>query len=206
MKSMKQLLFEDLLNFTREDLENIQPHIWWDSVPNDAVKHYVKEIYDEQKPLVKVSHLRTKCGERYLDISFYQSKEDMEKPYILGKDEYYIEVFLLSTDDEYEWKDNNPKFKIEDIIFKKIRKVSDIYNITNLCEEFSYELGNDLFKTINLENDTYGDGESNLTDRLMNTLNERKNSGVGNEFLSDWVLFTAYNGLSFIYHEDDIKE
>lgn len=202
---MNKKMYDDLLNFKREDLENIQPHIWWDSTPNDAVKHYAKGIYDDNDTLVKVCHLGAKYGERYLDISFYQRKDDMEKPYILGKDEYYIEVFLSSTDDEYEWEDSNPKFKIEDIIFKKIRKVSDIYNITNLCEEFSYELGNDLFKTINMENDTYGDGESNLTNRLMSTLNERKDSGVGNEFLSDWVLFTTYSGLSFIYHEDDIK-
>ena len=101
-------------------------------------------------------------------------------------------------------KDDN-KFYTDDIIIKKIKSMGDIYNITNLCEDFSYELGTDIFKTLSLSNDTYGDGESNLVSRMVDVINERKDSGVGNEFQSESITFLTYNGLSFIYHEDDIK-
>lgn len=56
-----------------------------------------------------------------------------------------------------------------------------------------------------LSNDTYNDGESNLVSRMVDVLNERKDSGVGNEFQSESITFLTYSGLSFIYHEDDIK-
>ena len=97
------------------------------------------------------------------------------------------------------------KFYTDDIIIKKIKSMEDIYNITGLCEDFSYDLGSDIFKTLSLSNDTYSDGESNLVSRIVDTLNERKDSGVGNEFLSESITFLTYSGLSFIYHEDDIK-
>lgn len=135
---------------------------------------------------------------------FYQREEDIEKPYVLGRDEYYVEIFLASTLPEEEQADYN-KFYTDDIIIKKIKSMEDIYNITNLCEDFSYELGSDIFKTLSLSNDTYSDGESNLVSRMVDVLNERKDSGVGNEFQSESITFLTYSGLSFIYHEDDIK-
>ena len=148
--------------------------------------------------------MEQKNEDKFLDIIFYQREEDVEKPYVLGKDEYYVEVILSSLIDEEDRKDDN-KFYTDDIIIKKIKSMGDIYNITNLCEDFSYELGTDIFKTLSLSNDTYGDGESNLVSRMVDVINERKDSGVGNEFQSESITFLTYNGLSFIYHEDDIK-
>lgn len=197
-------IYGNLLKFKKEDLAKIQPNYFWDPRPNEGIKYYAKGFHDEDKPLEKVAHLSLKSNERFLDMMFYQREEDVKKPYILGKDEYYVEVLLSSMKDEEEQKDNN-KFYSEDIIIKKIKKTSDIYNITNLCEEFSYELGKDLFKTLNMENDTYGDGEANLVERLINVLNNRKNSDVGNELLCEWTILLTYNGSSFIYYENDTE-
>lgn len=197
-------LYDDLLKFDKNDLVNSQPNYFWDPTPNEGIEHYAKGFYNEDKPLKKIVCLEQKNEDKFLDIIFYQREEDVEKPYVLGKDEYYVEVILFSTLPEEEQIDNN-KFYAEDIIIKKIKSMGDIYNITNLCEDFSYELGTDIFKTLSLSNDTYGDGESNLVSRMVDVLNERKDSGVGNEFQSESITFLTYSGLSFIYHEDDIK-
>lgn len=197
-------IYDDLLKFDKNDLINSQPNYFWEPNSNEGIKHYVKGFYNENKPLKKIVCLEQKNEDKFLDIIFYQREEDVEKPYILGKDEYYVEVILSSLIDEEDRKDDN-KFYTDDIIIKKIKSMGDIYNITNLCEDFSYELGTDIFKTLSLSNDTYGDGESNLVSRMVDVLNERKDSGVGNEFLSESITFLTCNGLSFIYHEDDIK-
>lgn len=198
-------IYDDLLKIDKNDLINSQPNYFWDPTPNEGIKHYMKGFYNENKPLKRVAYLSQRNEDRFLDIMFYQREEDVEKPYVLGRDEYYVEVFLASTLPEEEQVDYN-KFYTDDIIIKKIKSMGDIYNITNLCEDFSYELGTDIFKTLSLSNDTYGDGESNLVSRMVDVLNERKDSGVGNEFQSESITFLTCNGLSFIYHEDDIKD
>lgn len=202
---MNKKMYDDLLKFDKNDPVKLQPNYFWEPKPNEGIKYYAKGFYNEDKPLKKVAFLEQKNEDKFLDITFYQREEDVEKPYILGKDEYYVEVILSSLIDEEDSKDDN-KFYVDDIIIKKIKSMGDIYNITDLCEDFSYEIGTDIFKTLSLSNDTYGDGESNLVSRMVDVLNERKDSGVGNEFQSESITFLTCNGLSFIYHEDDIKD
>lgn len=202
---MNKKMYDDLLKFDKNDPVKLQPNYFWEPKPNEGIKYYAKGFYNEDKPLKKVAFLEQKNEDKFLDITFYQREEDVEKPYILGKDEYYVEVLLSSLIEVDDRKDDN-KFYVDDIIIKKIKSMGDIYNITDLCEDFSYELGTDIFKTLSLSNDTYGDGESNLVSRMVDVLNERKDSGVGNEFQSESITFLTCNGLSFIYHEDDIKD
>ena len=201
---MNKKMYDDLLNFDKNDPVKLQPNYFWEPKPSEGIKHYAKGFYNEDKPLKRVAYLSQRNEDRFLDIMFYQREEDVEKSYVLGRDEYYVEIFLASTLPEEEQVDYN-KFYTDDIIIKKIKNMEDIYNITDLCEDFSYDLGTDIFKTLSLSNDTYGDGESNLVSRMVDVLNERKDSGVGNEFLSESITFLTYSGLSFIYHEDDIK-
>ena len=201
---MNKKMYDDLLNFDKNDPVKLQPNYFWNPTPNEGIKHYAKEFYNEEKPLKRVAFLCQKYKDKSLDISFFQREENIGKTYILGKDEYYIEVTLYSILPEEEQVNNN-KFHVDDIIIKRIKSMSDIYNIVNLCKEFSYELGDDIFKTINVDDNTNGNGEPTLITRMIDILEDRENSSVGNEFLSESITFSTYNGLLFIYHEDDIK-
>ena len=192
------------VNFDEDMKNNLRKLAKWDFSVHDGIKYYSENFYGEKEKLVRVGYMGTRHEDRSLEVFFYQREKDFEKPYVLGKDEYYIEVILALALDEKEVK-NELRFDIQDFIFKRIKKVEDIYNITNLTEEFSYELGNDLFKTLNMENDTFGDSESNLMKRIESTLKARKNSNVGNDILSKFIVFSSYDSPHFIYDENDKK-
>lgn len=193
------------VNFDEDMKKDLRRFPKWDFSVHDGIKYYSENFYGEKEKLVRVGYMGTRYEDRSLEVFFYQREKDFEKPYILGKDEYYIEVFLAIALDEKENVENRFKFDFQDVIFKRIKKVDDIYNITNLAEEFSYELGNDLFKIINMENDTFGDSESNLMKRIEDILEARKNSNVGNDILSKFIIFASYNGTQFVYDENDKK-
>lgn len=192
------------VNFDEDMKKNLRRFPKWDFSVHDGIKYYSENFYGEKEKLVRVGYIGTRHEDRSLEVFFYQREKDFEKPYVLGKDEYYIEVILALALDEKEVK-NELRFDIQDFIFKRIKKVDDIYNIANLTEEFSYELGNDLFKTLNMENDTFGDSESNLMKRIESTLKARKNSNVGNDILSKFIVFSSYDSPHFIYDENDKK-
>lgn len=192
------------VNFDEDMKKNLRELAKWDFSVHDGIKYYSENFYGEKEKLVRVGYIGTRYEDRSLEVFFYQREKDFEKPYVLGKDEYYIEVILALALDEKEVK-NELRFDIQDFIFKRIKKVDDIYNIANLTEEVSYELGNDLFKTLNMENDTFGDSESNLMKRIESTLKARKNSNVGNDILSKFIVFSSYDSPHFIYDENDKK-
>lgn len=198
MEKLKDVSFDEDM---KRDLRELAK---WDFSVHDGIKYYSENFYGEKEKLVRVGYMGTRYEDRSLEVFFYQREKDFEKPYVLGKDEYYIEVILAIALDEKEVK-NGLRFDIQDFIFKRIKKVEDIYNITNLAEEFSYELGSDLFKIINMENDTFGDSESNLMKRIESVLEARKNSDVGNDILSKFIIFASYNGKQFVYDENNKK-
>ena len=83
---MNKKMYDDLLIFDKNDPVKLQPNYFWEPKPSEGIKHYVKGFYNEDKPLKRVAYLSQRNEDRFLDIIFYQREEDVEKPYVLGRD------------------------------------------------------------------------------------------------------------------------